>query len=108
MTKKKTLQIIDEKFNALAGYRGAESCLGNVLAIVAGAKLNAGQVQEIREQLDGIKWRLVAIEDELRHHPNVTVTLVGPTPNEKVEKIQFYKRVVQPAMRKAARAKATK
>lgn len=107
MTKKKIEQLIDEKVRAYARYNAGGSTVANLLAVLAGAKLNQAQMQEIREQLDSVKWRLVALEDELRRQPKVRIYF-APAAAEQIPRIeakemQFHRRVVKSAMRKAAK-----
>lgn len=88
MTKKKTIAMIDEKvYNAVGHYTrhtAASSAVAGLMAVIAGAKLNEAQEQEIREQLDGVKWRLVEIEEQQRQllaptmaHVNTEINFKG-------------------------------
>lgn len=81
MTKKKIEQLIDEKVNekvravmqVRAPFEATMQGVTNMLVLIQAAAMNKAQRQEIREQLDGIKWRLVEIEDELRRQPKVRI-----------------------------------
>ena len=70
MNEKQVEQLIDEKLKAMraaAEIIATRSQLNNAIAgaisFVAGLATNTAYQQEIREQIDWIKWRIVMLEE---------------------------------------------
>lgn len=74
MTKKKTIKLINEIVGLCLAKREGGIAIGNLQAVLLGARLNKAkeqrvredQEQRIREDQDGVKWRLVELEGKVR------------------------------------------
>lgn len=103
MTKRKTIAMIDEKvYDAVGRYArvsAASGTVANLMAVIAGAALNKAQAQEIREQLDGLKWRLVELEKDNRRLWEIVQLL-------RANVASTHDRLVRLEPRQAAKAKS--